>query len=86
MKKYAGFAEMNMVLTTIPKAHLLPFVISCEYVYNSYLLKNCTLIKAFFFPYEQILPAMCFFPLTFLTTETTYNLCLLQFISALFKF
>ena len=76
MKKYAGFAEMNMVLITITKAQLLPFVISCDYVWNSYLLKNCTLIKAFFFLMNRFcLPCVFFLWLFWLQRQPTTCVC-----------
>ena len=51
MKKYASFAEMNMIPITTPKAQLLPFV---THIYWN-------LWQALFLPYKKILPAMCFF-------------------------
>ena len=53
MKKYASFAEMNMLFVTIPKAQLLSFV---TLIYWKILL----LLKHFL-PYKQILPAIFFF-------------------------
>ena len=66
MRKYASFAEMNMILMTITKAQLLSFD-SWNMRYppsklrNSYLLKNFTLTKALFFLVNKFLPVMCFF-------------------------
>ena len=81
MEKYARFAEINMIPITIPKAQLLPFV---TLIYQNLLLLLKTLfylINIFFRPYvfffDFLIP---------LTTETTNNSCLFQFISALFKF
>ena len=53
MKKYVSFVEMNMIPITIPKAQLLQFV---TLIYWKILL-----LFKHFFPYKQILPAMCFF-------------------------
>ena len=80
MKKHGSFAEMNMILITIPKAQLPSFL--------THLLKQFTLIKALFYLINRFcLPCVFFFDFLIpLTTETTNNSCLFQFISALFKF
>ena len=83
MKKHGSFAEMNMILITIPKAQVPSFL---TLIYWNILL----LLKHFFYLINGFrLQFVFFFFLDFLiplTTETTNISCLFQFISALFKF
>ena len=66
MRRYASFAEMNMILATVTKAQLLPFD-SWNMCYpslkfcNSYLSKNFTLIRALFFLINRYCLSCVFF-------------------------
>ena len=72
---------MNMIRITIPKTQLPSFL---TLIYLNILL----LLKHFFYVINRFdLPCVFFFDFLIpLTTETTNNSCLFQFISALFKF
>ena len=90
MKKYASFAEMDMILITIPKAQLLPFVTLINW-------KNLLLLKHLFLSLQTDFASHVFFFFDFLIpfTETAgvyfnfsfffYNWCLFQFIKATSK-
>ena len=90
MEKYASFAEMDMILITIPKAQLLPFVTLINW-------KKFTLIKTLiFFLINRVCLSCIFFLWLFIPFHRdswclfqfqffSYNWCLFQFIKATSK-
>ena len=70
MSKYASFAEINMIYTTITKAQLLPFdALNMRYpsskFCNPYFLKKFAVIKALFFLLKKFCLSRAFFFLWF---------------------
>ena len=78
MRKYASFAEMNMILIIITKAQLLPFVSSnMRYPFSKFYS-----YKTLFFLINRFFLLWAFFSflnfLILMTTETIHNLCSFQ--------